>query len=383
MDDQASSRDRAVPATLDLTAGADPAGGAAPTHVEALTRAVYAAPDDDDTRQVLGDALAERGDARGEFIVLQMARAGGRADRRSERRENALLRANLKAWLGPLARVVKTASAVFERGFLAECVTEVHGVAAAETEFHHPEWATVRKITFEAAALVTPAMRALEDVNGLTEEALKRLAASGHPRLRSLAMGILVGPRGFDTAVEAGAPRGAFKALAECKSLPALERLDLGIGVREYSSAAGYRDRTVADLDWVFAAPWGAQIRALVVSADATSLDGWARAFVQRRQLERLEVRYRLRQIVFERQADGAIMSIRPRSRGDGAEAAPAYVTSCIEHIFLALSADVPVRGVRVELGPDRSLTPGDAARLRAAASPLRGVDIEWPPVSG
>ncbi|MDP3574240.1 MAG: TIGR02996 domain-containing protein [Archangium sp.] len=44
---------------------------------EALLAAIYAAPADDTPRHVFADALSERGDARGEFIALQLARAKG------------------------------------------------------------------------------------------------------------------------------------------------------------------------------------------------------------------------------------------------------------------------------------------------------------------
>jgi hypothetical protein len=37
---------------------------------------------------------------------------------------------------------------------------------------------------------------------------------------------------------------------------------------------------------------------------------------------------------------------------------------------------------VRIELGPDRTISRSDAARLRAAAARLRGVDIQLPPES-
>ena len=55
-----------------------------------------AAPDDDGPRLVLADALTERADPRGEFIVLQIARANGKASNEMRRREREL-RAKLKS----------------------------------------------------------------------------------------------------------------------------------------------------------------------------------------------------------------------------------------------------------------------------------------------
>lgn len=90
-------------------------------HPDSLLREVYASPDDDDARHVLADALMERADPRGEFIVLQMRRAAGESTPKMHAREKALLKANTRAWLGPLAAVAAVKSVVFERGFLARC----------------------------------------------------------------------------------------------------------------------------------------------------------------------------------------------------------------------------------------------------------------------
>lgn len=57
---------------------------------EALLAAIYAAPDDDTPRLVFADALAERGDARGEFISLQLNRAQGKSSPAQLLREREL-----------------------------------------------------------------------------------------------------------------------------------------------------------------------------------------------------------------------------------------------------------------------------------------------------
>ncbi len=107
----------------------------------ALFAAVYADPDDDGVRQVLADALQEKGDPRGEFIALQMA-----GDARAKR----LLKANQQAWLGPLAPVL-SAQVEFRRGFPAVGRTKFRHQADAEKCGALVEWAT-----FEALEWGTP-----------------------------------------------------------------------------------------------------------------------------------------------------------------------------------------------------------------------------------
>lgn len=80
-----------------------------------LFEAVHAAPDDLDRRQVLADALLEDGDARGEFLAIQIERAR-RNSTRIGAREKELLTQYGPTWLGPLAPHFK--STRFERGFL-------------------------------------------------------------------------------------------------------------------------------------------------------------------------------------------------------------------------------------------------------------------------
>lgn len=72
----------------------------------ALLAAVYAAPDDDAPRLVFADSLTERGDVRGEFIALQLARAKGTATPAQRLREIELSRdAKVRAaWGLPLSR---------------------------------------------------------------------------------------------------------------------------------------------------------------------------------------------------------------------------------------------------------------------------------------
>ncbi len=90
---------------------------------EALLAAIYAAPDDDGPRMVYADTLTERGDVRGEFIALQLARARGHATAEQRRRERELLADPKRraAWSLPLSQ---GGEAHFERGLPFELMLD-------------------------------------------------------------------------------------------------------------------------------------------------------------------------------------------------------------------------------------------------------------------
>lgn len=83
---------------------------------DAFLAAIYAAPDDDAPRLVFADALTERGNLRGEFISLQLARAKGLATPDGLRRERELCKEqrNKAEWSLPLSQ---GSDARFTRGF--------------------------------------------------------------------------------------------------------------------------------------------------------------------------------------------------------------------------------------------------------------------------
>lgn len=116
---------------------------------EELLAAVWAAPSDDGPREVYADWLMERGDPHGEFIALQLARARRRVG--PTPRENELLEAHIRRWLGPLDVAVRIGSARFERGFLEFCRVAWQKLAATPGLMTHPAWATVRVYELESA----------------------------------------------------------------------------------------------------------------------------------------------------------------------------------------------------------------------------------------
>jgi uncharacterized protein (TIGR02996 family) len=84
--------------------------------VDTLYAAVYAHLGELAPRIVLGDALIELGDPRGEFIALQ---CGRELDARPSRRERELLAANSRVWLGGAEKFVRKEGVVYRRGFVA------------------------------------------------------------------------------------------------------------------------------------------------------------------------------------------------------------------------------------------------------------------------
>lgn len=84
------------------------------SELEGLWRAVHEARDDDAPRRVLADRLQERGDPRGEFINLQLARQA--SGRRASGRERELLRRHGDAWADD--RRIARKGRVWRRGFL-------------------------------------------------------------------------------------------------------------------------------------------------------------------------------------------------------------------------------------------------------------------------
>lgn len=138
-------------------------------------------PADDEARQVYGDWLLERGDARGELIALQYERRRGQLARRDERRERELLRDHGRRWLGEIEPAIDPASIVYDRGFLSRCRVVFQTPRQRRELLSSPLWATVEQIEAEPALLAQPALRGLRVVRGLSVEGLRELLALGAP----------------------------------------------------------------------------------------------------------------------------------------------------------------------------------------------------------
>ncbi|MBK7858932.1 MAG: TIGR02996 domain-containing protein [Archangiaceae bacterium] len=159
-----------------------------PSSSDSLLQLIYQRPDDDAARRSYADWLIERGDPRGELIVLQLARAARGTPIAAERREVELLLEHGRSWLGPFARSIATFR--FERGFLARCELS----ALTRAMVGDPSWSTLEHVAFKGvdgpavAELIShPVMRSLREASGVGPLAFAWLQAPGHgANLRAL-----------------------------------------------------------------------------------------------------------------------------------------------------------------------------------------------------
>ncbi len=139
--------------------------------IEALLEAIHTAPDDDAPRLVFADALIERGDPRGEFIVRQC-----RGDAASD-----LALAHGDDWVAPIRPLLREYR--FERGFLATCsLVSPRPEQAIAAAVGHPMWSTVRDLRGSAAIGLHPTMRALTTLGVDNELTHWRELLEGTPR---------------------------------------------------------------------------------------------------------------------------------------------------------------------------------------------------------
>lgn len=164
-----------------------------------LFDAVADAPDDDAPRHVLSDALLERGDARGEFIALQLLRARGLATPKQQSRELIVQENHWRRWfsevpgvgVGPTTTI--TSAHEFHRGFLRACVLTPCGVGEGS-----PSWRMVERIDVtpssitNARELAAPALTRLSVLTGL-DAACLQVVLDGPDRPRLYELG-LAGP---------------------------------------------------------------------------------------------------------------------------------------------------------------------------------------------
>lgn len=152
--------------------------------VDALFEQIARAPDDDGSRMVLADLLLERGDPRGEFISLQLAREHGDESERTKGRLRILLGRHARQWLPP---GVAPEQVEFRRGFLS-CANLV-----GATDPLHREWLGVEQLHLPArGAVAAPfevrALLALRDVTLVRRSQLEALVRHRPPALRLLTM---------------------------------------------------------------------------------------------------------------------------------------------------------------------------------------------------
>ncbi len=150
----------------------------APASRDALFAAVYAEPEADEPRAVLGDALLADGDPRGELIQLQL----GATTAKTRSRIRALLREHAATWT---AGVGDARTCEFRRGFVGAVTLDE---LPADAELARPEWRTVEQLAFVddspspeqlAHSLASPGFATVRTLTGI---ALTSLSALAQPR---------------------------------------------------------------------------------------------------------------------------------------------------------------------------------------------------------
>jgi uncharacterized protein (TIGR02996 family) len=156
-----------------------------------LFDAVAEAPEDDGPRQVLSDALLERGDPRGEFISLQLLSAQGKATPKQQEREKILWQNHWRRWFSEVPGVGLSPTRVdppveFHRGFMRSCVFSPSGIGV-----NSPSWRMLERIdiasTGDARELAAPALQQLAVLTGLDAASMQVvLGGPDKPRINEL-----------------------------------------------------------------------------------------------------------------------------------------------------------------------------------------------------
>lgn len=185
--------------------------------LDALWEAIVAKVDDDGPRQVFADALLQAGDARGEFITLQLERAAGRATPERLARECQLWVQKGHEWALPLAQVAEfsyseeplSREMTFERGLCSAVTLQVGSRRFAQLA-KDPAWGTVKRITGLATVTHTAINAFLEGPwsRNLTDLSLPARVVDGLRR-----------PYAFTSLAVDGFPKNPWQHLPGLQSL--------------------------------------------------------------------------------------------------------------------------------------------------------------------
>jgi uncharacterized protein (TIGR02996 family) len=230
---------------------------------------IYAEPHVLEHRLVWADALQSRGDPRGEWVSLQLARAPGSA---ASMRERQLLAQFELVWLGELSAVVDRKNVRWANGF--PVAAEVVFDSQAQRELiDHECWSTFEEIECDDLELIqSPTLRSLKRVG----------------RLSLASFVTLVEARGSALPIEQLGPISLLEnppAELERLRAAAAERLanvrELRLHLQNYAISKRPRD-----FEWLFATPLGRRLTSFRLSAilvshiddNATPWAEWAAA---------------------------------------------------------------------------------------------------------
>lgn len=230
-----------------------------PRDTSELLDAVYAAPEEASLRAVLGDALAEEGDPRGEFIALQLA------ERRNESKEARLIAKHGEVWAAPIGSWFEPDGRVFEGGFFAggRLRTFDRFNSPPAKVLAHPAWRLVTTLELGYGAPLDPLEH--ENLTFLKRLSLREARLAELPR-REWKLEELVVDCWREEATPSPHP------LWEARDFPKLEVL----GVADPGEAAA-----VAALEWLPKAPVLRRLQRVIVDIYPQNAGPWLLALAQ------------------------------------------------------------------------------------------------------
>lgn len=177
--------------------------------LQAALDAIASGPGDDGRKQVLADLLLERGDPRGEFLLLQFLIAANQASSAMRKQADELWRRHKRAWLQGVQALLTEVR--LERGFpVAATLAPRTTPQQVKEAVASPMFSTLRRLEgplavealLEAAA--HPRMHELTELGLPNRDALEALAARGVPgRLRRLEIPFALEPSDVELLVRA------------------------------------------------------------------------------------------------------------------------------------------------------------------------------------
>lgn len=241
------------PAEVELLAEV---GAASDPTAELLAR-VLEKPDDLSARLIYGDALQDRGDARGELIALQCSEPTPAREKQSR----ALIKEHGRAWIAPLDLCVRPDSVRFERGFLSACRVEFNTPTQRAELSGHPLWRTVKEIDCDDQDFLLGEQLVSLTRATLEPATLARLAARAHPVPLEAVIGTLEMNYGvrMRRGITAGPPSAWGRALA-VGALTRLTSLELSGWSHEEAERVAL---TPSGLGWLLESKLGRQLKEL------------------------------------------------------------------------------------------------------------------------
>ena len=171
----------------------------------AALASVAEGPGDEGRRRVLGDLLLERGDPRGEFLLVQFLIAENKGSGAIRQRADELWRSHKRAWMAGAGKLLTDVK--LDRGFPVEAKL-LAGVTPAilTAALGSPMLATLRRLTSASAsegalveAIASPRLRELREVALSQREAFAEAAVRGvNARLTSVLLGFDLTPADCD-----------------------------------------------------------------------------------------------------------------------------------------------------------------------------------------